>query len=127
MVLDRYAKQFLNGCFDGLNARVTKFNDFSGVSADHVVVLLGTVRLLELRNVFSKLMLAHKITCQQQFYSVVQCSARNPVILIFHFNVEGFHIKMSLIIVNLFEYGEPFRCFSVTILFQIGGKNAFYG
>ena len=127
MVLDGHAKQLFNGCLDRLNARVTKFDDFSSIGANHVVVLLGTVGFFELSDIFSELMLADKITRKKEFDGVVQCCSRNPVVLVFHLDVERFYVKMSLIIVNLFEYGEPFRGFSVTILFQIGGKNAFYG
>ena len=127
MVLYRHAKQFFNGCFDCLNAWVTKFDDFTSIGANHMVMLLGTVRFFELCDIFSELMLADKITRKKEFDGVVQCCSRNPVVLIFHLDIERFYVKMALVIVNLFEYGEPFRGFSVTILFQIGGKNAFYG
>ncbi len=71
MVMDRHPKQFFNRCFDGLYSRVAEFDYFTSVCANHVVVLLGTVRFFKLRDVFSKLMLPHKIAGQEQLYCVV--------------------------------------------------------
>ncbi len=73
MVVNCHTKQLFNGCFDCLNARVTKFDDFTSVGADHVVMLLGTVGFFELGYIFSELMLSHKITCKKEFDCIVQC------------------------------------------------------
>ena len=65
------AKQLFNGCFDCLNARVAKFDHFTSVGTDHVVMLFGTVRFFELSDIFSELMLSHKITRKKEFDGII--------------------------------------------------------
>ncbi len=64
MVLNFDTKNFFNGRFNALDTWITKFDYFSCVGANEVVVLLGTMRFFELSNVLSKLMLPNKVTRQ---------------------------------------------------------------
>ena len=54
-----------------LYARITKFHYFMTFSANKVVVLFVTVRLLVLRKVLAELMLAYQITLYKQIKRVV--------------------------------------------------------
>lgn len=87
MVLNIYTKKFFNGCFYLLNAGVAKFNHLSGVCDNKVVVLFGRMRFFKLRQVFTKLVLSDQITSQEEFNGIVKRCARNPVIVVFHFDI----------------------------------------
>lgn len=87
-MLNGNPEKFFDGVFDALNTWITEFDHFTRVCADHMVMLLGSMRFLKLSNVLSKLVLSDQITSQEQFYGIVQGGARNSVILIFHFQVQ---------------------------------------
>jgi len=126
MVLDLNAKYFFYRRFDVLDARIAEFDDFSGIGADDMVVLLGAVRFFKLGDVLSELVLADQVAGEQQFNCVVERCAGNPVILVFHLDVQGLDVEMAGIIVDFYEYGEAFRSFPVPILFEISRKNVSY-
>ena len=127
MVLNVYTEKFFNGGFDLLDAGVAKFNYFSGISDNEVVVLFGCMRLFKLRQVFAKLVFSNQVTSQEEFNGVVKRCAGNTVIVVFHFDIERFDIKMTVVGINFCEYGKALRSFAVAILLEVGSKNIFYG
>ena len=127
MVLDIYTEKFFNGGFDLLYSWVAKFDDFTGVSDNEVVVLFGCVRSFKLCQVFAELVLSDQIASQEEFDGVVKCGTRDEVIVVLHFDVERLDIKVTVVSVDFCEYGKAFRGFAVAILLEVGSKNVFYG
>ena len=62
MVVNLDAEYFFDGFFDGLYSWVTKFNHFTGIGHDNMIVLLVEIGLLVMRLVLSKLVLANQTT-----------------------------------------------------------------
>lgn len=118
-------QDFAHHALDLLDTRIAKLYHFAAIDTNDVVVLLIAVRLLELRHVFSKLMLGHQIAIQQNLQGIVNRSTAYAVLLVFHVNVERFHIEMVVSTVDLFQDGKTFRCFTQTICFQIVLKDFF--
>lgn len=123
MVLDFDAKDFFDRRFDILNPRITKFNHFTSIRKDDVIVLFGTVGFFELRNVFTELVFPNQITGQEQFDCIVQRCSRNTVILILHFDVQRLDIEMTFVIVYFRQNRKTFGCFAVAILLEISREN----
>src|SRR5690606_748462 len=76
--------------------------------------------------ILTKLMTAYQTTFQQQFYRVVKRSTAYTIILVFHFNIQRFNIKMLLTIINFLKDGITFGCFSMSFILQIFCKNILY-
>ena len=114
---------FSNGGFDVLDPRITKLQHFATFSADQMIVLLVCIGFFELRQVFTELMLADQVTGQQQVNGVVERGPAHPVVLILHLQVERFHVKMTFMVVDLFQYGKPFGGFPMLVFFQVSGKD----
>lgn len=64
MVLNFYPKHFFYRRFDRLDSWITKFNYFTGVSENNVVMLFIPVRFLKLSDIFTKLVLANQVACK---------------------------------------------------------------
>lgn len=101
-----------------LNSRVAEFKNSFTVRANQMVVLLVEIGLLKLREVFTELVFCNQITGKQMFDSIVNSGTADPVLFVFHVDVERFHIKMIIDGINFIEYGKPFRCFPETLFFQ---------
>lgn len=119
MVLDGHTEQLFYCRFDGLDPGVAEFNDFTGIGANHVIVLLRTVGFFKLRHVFSELVLADQVAGQQQFNGIVQGCPGNTVILIFHLDIQRLHVKVTGIIVYFSQDRIPFGSFAVPVLLHI--------
>ena len=74
---------------------ITELNNFSCFKVDKVIVLSALIGSFKLRYVLSKLMLNYQITVEEEFNCIVKCCPANPVILIFHKNVQRFNIKVA--------------------------------
>lgn len=58
-MLDIDLEKFFYSGFDLLNSWIAKFNHFTGVCKDQVVVLFGCMGFFKLRDIFAKLVFAH--------------------------------------------------------------------
>ncbi len=64
MVLNFNPENFLDGCFDTLNTRITKLDYLTGVGNDNMIMLLRSVRFFKLCQIFTELMLSNKVAGQ---------------------------------------------------------------
>lgn len=126
MVVDFDIENFLNRLFDRLDARIAKFDDFARIGHDDMVVVFIEIRFLVMRLVVPKLVLAHERAIEQQFNGVVQSGAAHAVVLVFHFEVEVFYVKMFFTVVNFLKNRVAFRRFAMAFVFQVHRKNALY-
>ena len=115
MVVDGKPKNFFNGLLDGLHTRVAKFDHFAGICVDEMVVLFGAVRFFKLRHIATKLMFAHQIAGNQKFYCVVKRGPAYSVFLILHFEVQGFDVEMTVVLVNFRKNRKALGRFSMPI------------
>ena len=65
VVPDLDVEKLFQGRLDLLDARIAKFQDFTGVGEDHVVVLLDPVTLLVLRHLVAELVLADEVAVDE--------------------------------------------------------------
>lgn len=126
MVYNVDIKNIFECRFNILNPGIAKFDHFSGIGKYNVIVLFEFVRLFELGDIAAKLVLSDQVTSKQQIHRVVKRGPADAVILIFHFDVERFNIKMPIKIVNLTEYGKAFRSFPMAVFFEVSRKNLLY-
>lgn len=119
-------KNLFNRFFDVLDAGITEFEHFSGVGADHVIVLFFGIRFFKLRLVFTELVFFNQITGKQEFDGVVQGGATHTVLLVFHFYIERFNVKMPIVFVDFIEYGKSLRSFPVTMLLKVAQEYLSY-
>jgi len=94
MVFDVKFHQIGNGVLYFLYPGITKLNHLPTFLADQVIMLSALICLFKLGDVFTKLMFDHQIAFLEQFNGIVKCGAADPVILIFHGNVQSFYIEM---------------------------------
>lgn len=88
MVVYFNIEYFFDCFFYVLNSGITKFFYFTRICKDDVVVLTVKIRLFILRLVFAKLVFPDQSTFQKKLYGVVKCCSANPVIFIFHGDVQ---------------------------------------
>ncbi len=91
-----------------------------------MIVVAVKIRFFILRLVVSKLVLAHKPAFQKKFDGIVQGRPAYPVLLILHFDVERFNVKMIITVVDLLENGKTLGSLAVSFLFQVFGKDILY-
>ncbi len=115
MVVDGKPKNFFNGLLDGLHARVAKFDHFTGICVDEMVVLFGTVRFFKLCHIAAKLMFAYQIAGNQKFDGVVKRGSAYSVFLILHFEVQSFDVEMTVVLVNFRKNRKALGRFSMPI------------
>ncbi len=119
-------EDFLDGLFDGLDARVAEFKYLTRIGHDDVVVLLVEIRLLIMRLVVSELVLAHESAIEQQFNGIVKRGAAHPIVLVLHLDVEVLDIEVFLAIVDLVQDGIAFGGFPMALVFQVLGEDVPY-
>lgn len=81
-------KYFFYRLFYALYPWIAKFDHFSCVCKDNMIVLPVKIGFFILGLILAKLMFSYQSTIQKQFYSVVERCPAHAVFLIFHFNVE---------------------------------------
>lgn len=97
--------------------RIAELFDFSTVGTNEMVVLLAFVGFLKLCNVFIKQMFHNKIGLKQQLNGIVQSRSADSVLLIFHKNIQGLNVKMTVVRVYLFQYGKTLWRLPVSFFF----------
>ena len=122
VVKDFYAEQLFERGFDLLDARVAKFEDFTGVGQDDVVVLHDPVALFVLRYLFTELVLSNQVAIDQEFDGVVEGGATHAGFVRLHLSVQLVDVKMPIEIIDLMQNGKTFRRLAVPVLFEVGLK-----
>lgn len=79
---------------DLLDPRVAEFEHRAADVADHMVVLCIVVRLFEVGNILTELVLGNQSAIKQDLNCVIERSPTDPVILVLHFDIERLNIKM---------------------------------
>ena len=126
MVHNFEIQQLAHHCFNVLNARVAKLNDFTTIHAYNMIVLFRAVAFFVEREVFTKLMLSHEVATDQEFEGVINRRAAHAVALVFHMNIQSFGIKMVVAFVYFFEDGVAFGRFSKATFFEMRRENMRY-
>lgn len=111
---------------DLLDARITKFNYLATIHADKMIMLLKAVGLFILREVLAKLVLGNEVTTNQEFERIVYSGAANPVIGIFHVDIQRLCIKMIRAAVDFFQDSVAFRCATQMMCFQVRREDFFH-
>lgn len=88
MVVDFNIENFLDCFFNILDSRVTKLFYFSRVCEDNMIVLAVKIRFFILRLIFTKLVFSYQPRFQKKFYSIVESSSTDPIVFIFHGDVQ---------------------------------------
>jgi hypothetical protein len=60
-----------------------------------MIMLAALISTFKLRNILSELMLDHKVAVEEQFDCIIERCPANPVVLVFHENIERFNVKMT--------------------------------
>lgn len=118
MVRNTEIQQFSHHRLNLLNARITKFKYPFAINADKMIMLFEGIGFFELSNILSELVLCYQIAGQQMFYRIVYCCPANPVLFVFHVDVQRLHIKVIVDGINFIKYGKPLRCFSESLFFK---------
>ncbi len=121
-----HTKMLFQCAFYLLYPWVAKFKDLTTVGANDVIMLFSSVALFVLSHILAKLVFSDEVTGYQEVYRIVQRSATNPIILLLHFVVERFNIKMFINRIYFIEYSKTFWRSAVTILLQKGRKDLSY-
>ncbi len=124
---DLHIHDFLHGVLNFLQARIAELIHQAAFGADYMIVLFVLVGFLELRYIFSKLMLNNQFAVLKQLYGVVKGGPANAVLVIFHFDIERLHIKMAFGEIDLTQNGKTFGRFPVPVGREVGRKNVFNG
>jgi len=106
-----------------LNAWIAKLYHLSAIGTNQMIMLFGFKSFFKLGNVFPKLVFNDQFAIEQQINGVVKCGTTDPVVLIFHGNIERLYIEMAVVRVDLIQYGISFGGFTVPIFFQIFCEN----
>lgn len=68
-----------------------------------------------------------EVAVEEDFEGVVNGSSTDFVVFLFHFEVEGFCVEVVFAVIDGFEEGKSFGGFAQFVLYQVIGKDVFYG
>src|SRR5690606_38823667 len=126
MIVNTHPEYFFNRFFIGLYPRVVKLNYLACISKNKVVVLFVRIGYYIVSLILPELMTPHQTTFEQKLNRVVQRSPAHTIVLILHFHIQRFDIKMLVVFINFLQNGVSLGCFSMPFFFQIFGENIFY-
>ena len=126
MFCDLNVKHFLDSLFDRLDPGVAEFYHLARIGKDNMVVIPVEIGFFVLRLILPELVFSHQAAFQQQFYGVVQGGPAYTVLLVLHFDVQGFYIKVIFIVVDLLKYGKTLGRLTVTFVLEELGKDILY-
>ena len=115
-----YAEQLFQCGLDLLDAWVAKFEDFTGVGQDDVIVLHDSVALFVLRYFLTELVLTNQVAIDEEFYGVVKGGAAHAGFVRLHLPVQLIDVKMPIEIIDFLQNGKTFRRLAVSVLFEVG-------
>ncbi len=117
MRIDLDVEHLFDGFFYRLYPRIAKLYDFARIGKNYMVMLAIKVRFFILCLILPELMLSNQLTFQQKLNGIVEGGATDPIIFIFHVDVERFDIEMLITIINFLKDGVAFRCFTMSFFF----------
>ena len=88
---------FTNRCCYLLYSGIAEFHHFSTFDTNNMVVLFKFKRSFELGGISSELMFCNKVAGKKKFDGVIKSGSAYTVFLVFHIDIKGFDIKMSLL------------------------------
>ena len=91
--------------FNLLDAGITKFDHFSALDTDEMIMLFKPIGFFILGQVFPKLMFSDQFTMEQEFKSIVDRSPAHTVIGILHVEIKRFRIEVISTAINFFQDG----------------------
>lgn len=94
-------QSFFNSILDFLNTRITKLENITGCKIYKMIMLFEFVRLLKLSAIILELMLNNQIAIEQQFHGIVKSCPAHPVFVVFHLDIQGLDIKMTISKIDL--------------------------
>lgn len=106
-----------------LHAGIAELQHLATIIANQVIMLLVTITLFVLRQVFPELVLLHQITTHQQLQCVVDRRTGHPVIIGLHVDVQRLRVKMIFTVIDLFEDGVPLGRPSGLTLFKVSAED----
>lgn len=102
-------QDLLDRILDILYTGITELHHLVTLCTDQVIMLFVTIRLFVLREVFAKLVFTNQVTFDEKVKRVINRCPAYPVVLVFHADVERFHIKMTVAGVDLLQDRVAFR------------------
>src|SRR6187399_1503428 len=94
MVHDFEMEEIPHGCFDLLNTGITKFNHFSALDTDEMIMLFKPIGFFILGQVLSKLMFSDQFTMEQEFKSIINGCTAYAIVRILHMDIKRFRIEV---------------------------------
>lgn len=119
-------KDIFYGALNVLNPRIAELYHFVTFRADQMVMLSAAVSLLVLCEIFPELVFAYQIALNQEIKCVINRRPANPVVFIFHADVQRLNIKVAIARINFFEDRIAFRRFPQLLVLQVSRENLFY-
>ncbi len=126
MSFDFKFKDVAHTLFDLMKPGVAKFENFSTVEADEVVVLGVAVCFFKDGSTLAELVFDDQAAFGEQFEGVVHGGSADVVVVLFHEVVEAVGIEMFLGEIDFFEYGHAFGCAAEFVFEQVIFENLFY-
>lgn len=114
MVMDRELVLILNVLHYFIDAWIGKFFHFAALLTNEVFMMAVVEGFFELGDVVTKLMFDHQFAIQEQVDGVVKCRTADPIVFVFHENIERLYIKVPRMGIYFIEDGKSFRCFPMS-------------
>jgi len=112
-----------NRFFNFMDSWVAKLINAAANGADNMVMLLAGIGFFKLRDILSELVLNDQTAIEQEFHGVVQGSAAHPVAVVFHVDIQRFHVEMAIAGIYFIENGKSLGRFAVPLLFDVLRKD----
>jgi hypothetical protein len=111
---------------NSLKARVAELDEAPTGSADHMVVLPTPESTFIVGDVASKLVFDQEAAIYEEFEGIVEGCTANATLLVLHEDIEGLHVEVPLMGIDLLEDGEALRGAPVGVLHEVGSKDVSY-
>jgi hypothetical protein len=125
MIHRRKAVEVTCSVYNFVDPRIAELNNLPRFKVNKVIVLAALISTFKLGNIFTKLMLDHKITIEKQFYCIVKRCSAHTVVLVFHENIQRFNVKMTAPGVYFVQNCISLRSLSVSPFFEVFCKYLF--
>lgn len=126
MVADIYVQNFSDGLFDLSQSWITKLKHLSTSRADHVIMLLIAIRFFVQRLRRPKLVALDQITLDEKVKCVINRSTADPIVFVFHLDIERLYIEMIRSAVDFLKDSKSFRGLALPFVIKVGGENVLY-
>ncbi len=127
MAFDFKFEHLAHGFFSFVESGVAKFENFSAIEADEVVVLPAAIGFFEDGGVLAELVSLDEFAFVEQFQGIIDCGAADVVVVLLHEVVKLVGIEVVVAAIDFFEYGEAFGCAAQFVFEQVLLKDFFGG